>query len=144
MVCHSRIAAPMPTEKMLTRLGPQCPQLLLLLFLLNFSFDQCLINSHHHATPNFFKYLKLSPYLSLYLSFYLSLYVYITLSMYQAIYLSLYLSMSLSIYQTYFYLSIYQSILYHRRPRSWYLSCWIFHLVYTLSFPTNAYLPMPT
>ena len=45
------------------------------MFLLDFLFDLCLINFHHHATPNFLNflnyhciYLSLSIYLSIYIS----------------------------------------------------------------------------
>ena len=68
--------------------------------------------------PPFFKiFLK---YHFIYLSIYLSPYLSITI--YQSTFLPIHLSISLSIYH-YFYMSIYQLILYRHRPRSWYLSC---------------------
>ena len=89
-----------------------------LLFLLDFSFDLCPINSHHCATPNFFNFLHI--YISIYLSIYhyitfstlyLSIFHYITFS---TLYLSLFLSITLYFYHfiycciyLLFYLSIY-------------------------------------
>ena len=92
-----------------------------LLFLLDFSFDLCPINSHHCATPNFFNFLHI--YISIYLSitislFPLSIYLSFTislfpLSIYHSFYLSLFLSITLSIYHSIFpsfYLLLYLSI----------------------------------
>ena len=48
--------------------SPPTQELVLVLFMLDFLFGVCPVNSHHSATLNFFKYLKLSHYLSLSLS----------------------------------------------------------------------------
>ena len=113
-----------------------------------FSFDLCFINFYHLGTPSFFPPsppsptpslshthlplppsltpIYLTPYLSLYQSPYLSLYLSISISIYPSINISV--STYPSIYH-YFYLSIYQSILYHRRPRSQNQSCCWQHFV---------------
>ena len=70
-----------------------------------FLFDLYLINSHHRATPNFYKFLKISPYLTL-LFFTLSIYHHINLSIYHSIYHSIYISL----FTPSIYLSLYPSI----------------------------------
>ena len=73
--------------------------LLKLLFLLDFLFGLCLINSHHHATI-IFEFLYFYKYLSLYLSITLSIYPYITVSVCPSLFLSVNLSINTSSLQT--------------------------------------------
>ena len=93
-----------------------------MLFLLDFSFDQCLSTSTTVLPPIFLN--NPSIHLFIYHSIYLSLYLSITLSIYHSVYLSLYLSISLSIYHS-IYLSLYLSItlsIHHSIYLSLYLS----------------------
>ena len=96
----------------------------LLLLFLDFSFDLCIINSNHSATPSFSPIslslflpptlsllplpLSLSLYLSLYHSISLSLYLSLCLSLYQSTFLPIHISPSLPTYLP-FHPSIYYS-----------------------------------
>ena len=65
-------------------------------YLLDFMFGPCIINSHHHATPNFFYYsIYLPTYQSTYLLTYLPTYIYL---IYFPTYVYLSLSVPLNLY----------------------------------------------